>query len=225
MQYHIYSMGVDTASGSPGGDYSTIKVLDVTDKKSVREVAAFYDRLSPSDFREEVLKIAREYKALAVIESNSYGLSIVEHMRDEEYFSMYRDTAYDKTSGVWKPKWGYNTNVKSRGLLLTRLYEHVTRGWIKIRDVNFMLEANSLIYNNRGKVEAAAGKHDDMIIATGLALMGLDQIHEVAQAVQTSAKPTNISEVLRWEAATGKVYKGRASEDYSLGASSLLHSI
>ena len=224
-QYHIYSMGVDTASGSPGGDYSSIKVLDVTNKKSVREVAAFYERLSPSDFREEVLKIAREYKALAVIESNSYGLSIVEHLRDEEYFQMYRDTAYDKTSGVWKPKWGYNTNVKTRGLLLTRLYEHVTREWIEIRDVNFMLEANSLIYNNRGKVEAAGGKHDDMIIATGLALMGLDQIHDIVQEVQTSAKPTNLSDMLKWEQATGRVYRGQGSDDFSLGASSLLDSI
>ena len=26
QKYHIYSMGVDTASGSPGGDFSTIKV-------------------------------------------------------------------------------------------------------------------------------------------------------------------------------------------------------
>ena len=225
QKYHIYSMGVDTASGSPGGDFSTIKVLDVTDKKSIREVASFYERLSPSDFREEVLKIAKEYHALAVIESNSYGLSIVEHLRDEEYFQMYRDTAYDKTSGVWKPKWGYNTNVKSRGLLLTRLYEHVTREWIQIRDQNFMLEANSLIYNNRGKVEAAAGKHDDMIIATGLALMGLDQIHDIVQEVQKSAKPANISDMLQWEQATGKQYQGTGSDEFSLGASSLLNSI
>jgi|TARA_R100001163_G_scaffold35096_2_gene27023 hypothetical protein len=224
-QYHIYSMGVDTASGSPGGDFSTVKVLDVTDKKSIREVASFYERLSPSDFREEVLRIAREYKALAVIESNSYGLSIVEHLRDEEYFRMYRDTAYDKTSGVWKPKWGYNTNVKSRGLLLTRLYEHVTREWIEIRDINFMLEANSLIYNNRGKVEAAGGKHDDMIIATGLALMGLDQIHDIVQEVQTSAQPVNLTEMIKWEQASGRVYRGNGSDDFSLGASSLLNSI
>ena len=218
-KYHVYTMGVDTASGSPGGDFSAIKVLDVTNKKSVKEVASYYKRISPSDFREEALEIAKEYGALAVIESNSYGLSIVEHFRDEEFFRMFRDTAYDKTTGVWKPRWGYNTNVKSRGLLLTRLYEHVTRAWVTIKDPNFMLEANSLIYNNKGKVEAAVGKHDDMIIATGLALMGLDQIHDVAQAVQDSVKPTNISEMLLWEQATGKMYKkGGGGEDQGVGA-------
>lgn len=88
-----------------------------------------------------------------------------------------------------------------------------------------MLEANSLIYNNRGKVEAAAGKHDDMIIATGLALMGLDQIHDIVQEVQKSAKPANISDMLQWEQATGKQYQGTGSDEFSLGASSLLNSI
>ena len=88
-----------------------------------------------------------------------------------------------------------------------------------------MLEANSLIYNNRGKVEAAAGKHDDMIIATGLALMGLDQIHDIVQEVQKSAKPANISDMLQWEQATGKQYRGTGSDEFSLGASSLLNSI
>lgn len=222
-KFHVYSMGVDTASGSPGGDFSTIKVLDVTDKKSIREVASYYKRTSPSDFREEARLIADEYKALAVIESNSYGLSIVEHFRDEEYFQMFRDTQYDKTSGIWKPKWGYNTNVKSRSLLLTRLYEHVTRGWIEIRDINFMIEANSFIYNNKGRVEAAAGKHDDMIIATGLALMGLDQIHEIVQQVQKAAKPHDLAEMLLWEQATGQIYSKTNSDDLSQGVSSVLN--
>tara|TARA_R110002051_G_scaffold15110_6_gene47734 strand:- start:12767 stop:14347 length:1581 start_codon:yes stop_codon:yes gene_type:complete len=206
-KFGIYLMGVDTASGSPGGDYSAFMILDATEPKSIRMVASFYERIPPSLFSKHVLTAAKRYHALAVVETNSYGLSIHEHLQQEGYHSHYRTTSFDKVTNGWRNQLGFQTTVKTRPLLFSRLYEYVSRGWVKPDCPRFQAEANRLHYNSRGKVEASSGQHDDMVMATGLALMGLDQVDEITEEVEKSYKPRSIREILEWEAHTGKLWK------------------
>ena len=214
-KFHVYAMGVDTASGSPGGDYSAFMVLDVSNQNKIKMVASYYDRTAPSDYKEIVHEVASKYQCLIVTESNSYGLSIIESLQEKSYPRQYRDQYWDKVKGMFTPRYGFNTNAKSRNLLLARLYEYVTRNWLEVSDTNFMSEANSLVYNRRGKVEAAGGKHDDMVMATGLALMGLDQVDDLIQEVIQQQRPGNVREMLHWEMATGKRFKDTAQEDFT----------
>ncbi len=215
LKYHVYSMGVDTASGSPGGDFSSVMVLDVTDTDRVRMVATFYRRIPPAEFRDEVRRIAVEYGALCVIESNSYGLSIVEGMMEDGYSRLYRETRWDRTDKRWMEKIGFSTTSKSRNLLLSRLYEYVSRKWLNVICPNFMVEANALIYNSRGRIEAASGKHDDMVIAAGLALMGIDQVSEIVEELAEVQRPSNIRDMVQWELATGRSFKSTTDADFS----------
>ena len=205
-RFGIYILGVDTATGSPGGDYSAAMVLDVTDRKAISMVASFYERIPPSIFSRRVLKIAKAYNALAVIETNSYGLSVQEFFTSEGYPYLYRRSTFDKVTNRWQNLLGFMTTVKSRPMLFSRLYEYVTRGWVDTKCERFRTEANRLQYSARGKVEAAPGQHDDMIVATGLALMGLDQVDDVAEEVKKAYQPRNVREVLEWENATGKLW-------------------
>ena len=69
-----------------------------------------------------------------------------------------------------------------------------------------MNEMNTFVYNENGKPEADTGKHDDLVFATGLALMGLDQVDDYEEEVQKEKKPQGIRDVLQWECATGKLY-------------------
>lgn len=213
--YRIYTIGVDTASGSPGGDYSAFMVLDVTDDKKIEMVASYYDREAPSDYKQVVHELADKYTAMAVIESNSYGLSIIEHMMERAYPRMFRDQHFDKAKNQWTPRYGFNTNSKSRNLMLSRLYEYVTNGYLLVTDKVFMAEANTLVYNSRGKVEAPSGKHDDMVIATALALMGLDQVEDLIEEVANKVRPTSVKEMLKWELATGRSFKDARPEEFS----------
>jgi hypothetical protein len=215
QKYRVYSVGVDTASGSPGGDYSAFMVLDVTNPKAVRMVASYYDRVAPSDYKQIVHDMCVKYDALAVVESNSYGLSIIEYLQSRAYPRQFRDQAWDTVTNRWKARLGFNTNSKSRNLLLARLYEYVTQQWVDVKDKNFMAEANTLVYNSRGKVEAASGKHDDMVMATGLALMGLDQVDDIIQEVVQQQRPSNVSEMLEWERATGRQFKAAKDHEFA----------
>ena len=73
---------------------------------------------------------------------------------------------------------------------------------------------NTFVYNERGKPEADKGKHDDLVMATGLALMCLDQIADFEEEVQKSTRPTGVREILEWEMRTGKIYSQEKNNFY-----------
>ena len=205
-KYRIYSIGVDTASGSAVGDYSACCVLDVTDKKEPTIAATFYEQISPSSFAAKVLEITRRYNALAVVEANSYGLSIIEYLIQAEWAFLYRRTKYDKIANRWTEQLGFNTSASTRSILLSRLHEYVTNGWLLPTDERFKCEINTFVFSDSGKAEASSGKHDDMIFAVALALMGLDQIEQVQEEILRK-RPANVGELLQFELSTGKLYK------------------
>tara|TARA_R110000824_G_scaffold9475_2_gene42356 strand:+ start:3444 stop:5036 length:1593 start_codon:yes stop_codon:yes gene_type:complete len=214
-KFGVYTMGVDTATGSPGGDYSALMILDVTDKKNIRMAASFYERIPPSLYSRKVLEYARLFNAFIVVETNSYGLAVQDYLQGEGYPFMYRTTSFDKVTNNWQNRLGFMTTAKSRPMLFNRLYEHITRGWCNTACPRFRSEANRLQYNGRGKVEAASGQHDDMVMATGLALMGLDQVDDIEEEVQKAYRPQGISEVLEWEMHTGRMWKSAKKSEFA----------
>ena len=212
-KFRVYSIGVDVASGSPSGDYSTYCVIDVTEKQRPVVVATHYDRSPPHEFGERVRQAAIKYNALVVVESNTYGLSVLEYLVGKEYAYIFRRTHYDKLGGRWVEKLGFSTTSATRPLMLSRLHEYCSRGKLVINDERMKTEMNSFVYNDKGKPEAAPGKHDDMIFAHALALMGLDQIDQVKQDV-VRQRPKTLQEMLKYEMATGRKYQNGTDDSH-----------
>jgi len=213
QEYRVYSLGVDVSSGTPSGDYSAFCVLDVTDKKSPRVASTFYGRLPPHEFGQKVWEEAKKYDALVVVESNSYGLAVLEYLIGKEYGFIFRRNIYDKIGSRWVEKMGFHTTTSTRPVMLSRLLEYVTKKWLMVEDERMKTEINSFVFNDKHKPVAAHGKHDDMIFAHGLALMGLDQIEYIKEEVQ-SKRPKNLREMLQWEHATGKVWKSESQDSH-----------
>jgi hypothetical protein len=209
--YRVYSMGVDVASGSPSGDFSSFAVMDVTDKKSPKVCSTFYQRMPPHEFSARVHQEAARFDALCVVESNSYGLAILEHLIGAGYAYVFKRTQYDKMGERFVEKIGFNTNVSTRPLMLSRLHEYIAKGWLHIHDERMKHEMNTFIYNDRGKPVAQGKRHDDMIFAYALALMGMDQLEAMTDEIQ-SKKPLNLREMLQFELNTGKLYRKEHSK-------------
>jgi hypothetical protein len=205
-KYRTYCAGVDTASGSPTGDYSAMVILDITDRKKMKVVATFYDRIPLREFSKQVLKGLANYNSLCVVESNSYGLAILENLREDGYAHLYRRTKYDKIANRWTEHLGFSTTKSSRPILLSRLHQTIAGSNLDLRCPRVMTEMNTFVYNEKGRPEADKGKHDDMIFALGLALMGLDQADDFEEEVQLERKPRTTREILEWESKTGKLY-------------------
>ena len=72
-----------------------------------------------------------------------------------------------------------------------------------------------MIYDARGRIAAEVGKHDDMVLAHGLALMGIDQVAEITVEPTKSRRPASIGEKIRWELAHKKFLGEAASDDFA----------
>ena len=213
-KYRTYLAGVDTASGSPTGDFSAVVILDVTDREKSKVVATFYDRVPLRDFTQQVLVGLKKFSPLVVVESNSYGLAIIENLRDDGYVHMYRRTKYDKISNRWSEHLGFSTTQQSRPILLSRLHQWVSKQHLDPTCPRIKTEMNTFIYNEKGRPEADKGKHDDLVFALGLALVGLDQVVDYEEEVQKSQRPSGIREILQWENSTGKLYSKEKGNFY-----------
>tara|TARA_R110001583_G_scaffold53172_11_gene164306 strand:+ start:35 stop:1150 length:1116 start_codon:yes stop_codon:yes gene_type:complete len=226
--YSAYVIGVDTASGSDHGDYSCFVTLNCTNKKKPRIVSSLYSRLPPSEFAQRVLDEAKKYDALVCVESNSYGLSVIEYLTGHEWGLLYRRTRYDRATNRWTENLGFNTNVSTRSVMLARLQEYISREWLDVTEDNLKAEMNTFVFNKNGKPEADTGKHDDMIMSTALALMGMDQVEPDVQ-VKKQPKPNSLAEMLQFELQTGKLYRKSSEffeeeEDASPSPSEVLYS-
>jgi len=206
QQYRAYVMGVDVASGSEHGDYSAFCVLDCTDKKSPKIVSTLYNKMAPAEFAANVLKEAKKYNALVCVESNSYGLSVIEYLVAEEYVHMYRRVKYDTAKNRYTENLGFNTNKSTRSVLIARMQEYISREWLKPIDFTLQSEINTFVFNKSGKPEAEIGRHDDMIMACALALISIDQV-DAEQEIKTKKAPTTIKDMLTFERQTGRLFK------------------
>lgn len=199
QKYSTYIMGVDVSGGSKTGDYSSFIVLDVSNPDRVEIASSFYERVSPSQFALMVEETARRFNALVVVESNSYGLSILEHLEKMEYPYIYRKVKFDKMTDKFSQSLGFQTSAQTRPFLLAKLQKFVNERKILITDLRLQHEINTFVYSANGRPEASGKRHDDIIFATALALQGLDQVSEEIGTEVALQKPANIREVMELE--------------------------
>jgi hypothetical protein len=205
-KYCIYTMGVDTASGSMEGDYSSFVMLDVTNKRSPKIASSFYGRLPPTEFARQVLIEAKKYNALIVPESNSYGLSIIEYLVAKQWGYMYRRTKYDAIQKRWQESMGFQTNVNTRSVLLARMQEYISREWLEVTDERLKDEINTFVFNSANKPTAEVGRHDDIIFACALALIGMEQVDFIKEDLMKDKRPSSVAQMLEFEVSTGQLF-------------------
>jgi hypothetical protein len=167
----LYVCGADTAEGVEG-DSSVGVMIEVQS----REVAAVINanNWKPYDFAHKLNDLCVLYKApgkphpLLAVERNNHGhavlLELNEHIRYENLYHRSVGSEKDKD-----PNPGWVTDKITRPIMLNAFIDAVENKYITIHDKYILGECLTLV-NNNGKVEAAAKKHDDGIIASSIAL-------------------------------------------------------
>jgi len=216
--YRVYTMGVDTATGSPTGDFSAFCILDVTNKEAPSVACTFYDRIPPTDFAEVVVHYAKKYNALVVPERNM-GIDVVTLLDRSSYPNVWIEQAYAKVGKKRVPRLGFHTSEMSRKILTGRL-DHWLGGLIPKMDPRcprLQSEINDFVYSDdkRQRPEHMPGKHDDMLFALALALVGMDQAERVREN-RTWARPGSIQEMRQYRKVTGKAYDANDQFDADL---------
>jgi len=133
----------------------------------------FRARLSPVTFASEIEQIARYYNdAFVVIESNSAGGTTISHIK-EIYNNLYRQVKVDTTFTDDRAEIiGYWENERSKKQMLDNLDHWLRSGRFMMRDPLTIGEYAKFGYDERGRLTAPKGMTDDLVIGSGLCVIG-----------------------------------------------------
>jgi len=159
-----YVIGIDPSDGG-GADFS---VIDVWDKDSCNQVAQLYVKMRPDEVAEIAAQIGTYYnKAFIGVENNMLStILFLSKIYDNYYYTVTID---EKTAKRTK-KIGYNTNSKTRDLMIDDFLMLFEEGSLTIRSHITISEMRTFITKDNGKREHADGKHDDALFGGFIAM-------------------------------------------------------
>lgn len=175
--YHLprrgvkYYGGSDVASGS-GGDSSSLSLMD---SDGVQVLAFASNKISVYEFAEFLNICGRLYNyAFLAVEKNSYGLPVIERLRnDYHYMNLYKHKTFDQ-NGNKKFILGWLTTDKTKAIMISDYKESFEKGLILVNDKETLqqmilfVEINGKTGNKKG-----ANNHDDMVIAISLSVQAM----------------------------------------------------
>lgn len=165
-----YYGGADVASGSGGGDSSTIAIYDETG----RQVAVFKsNKVAVYTFAKILNELGRFYNyAFLTVERNSFGTPVLERLRKEYgYMNLYKQKIFNQQTGKRKMQLGWSTTASNKAILLSDFKEAFELDEILINDRDTLEEMQIFVETNgkMGNVKGN-GNHDDLVIASALAV-------------------------------------------------------
>lgn len=166
-----YCIGGDTAG--EGSDFFTGHVLDA---KTGIQVATLKHQFDADQYTRQMYCLGKYYKdALIGIEANFDSYPIMELQR-LGYLKQYTREAQDTFTGKTEKRFGFKTTSLTRPTIISRLIEVVREHCYTINDKDTLEELLTIIRNEKGRIEAPEGGHDDQ-------MMGLAIAHHIREQV------------------------------------------
>lgn len=165
---HEYVIGGDVAEGLKRGDYSVAEVVDIS---TMQTVARWRGHIDPDKFGEIVGALGVYYNyALVGVEVNNHGLTTIQKLRDTFYTNLYkRDKGYDEDFEEPTSNLGWKTDVRTKRIMIDDLIRIVRERLNKDLDIIFVNEAFAFVRDERGRMNAEEGEHDDTVMAKAIA--------------------------------------------------------
>ncbi len=167
--------GVDVASGTGGdNDNSTMSIFNADGQ----QMASFYANDIPVyKFAEIVDSLGRFFNyAFLCVERNSYGLPLLEKLRQKFYYmNLLKQKKFDQ-KGKRKLQLGFQTTKITKPIIINDMKENFELGMINIEcvqtlgEMKIYQESNGKMGNQRGK-----GNRDDLCISVAMACQSLKQ--------------------------------------------------
>lgn len=163
-EYTKYCIGGDTAG--EGSDYFIGQVLDA---RTGIQVAALKHQFDADQYTKQMYCLGKYYKdALIGIEANFDSFPIMELQR-LGYMNQYVRETVDTYTGKTEKRFGFKTTSLTRPTIISRLIEIVREHTGTINDKDTLEELLTIIRNEKGRIEAPEGGHDDNMMALAIA--------------------------------------------------------
>ena len=179
-QFTKYCIGGDTAGD--GSDYFTGHVLDA---RTGKQVAVLKHQFDEDLYTKQMYCLGMFYKeALMSIETNftTYPTRELERLG---YYNQYVREDVDSYTNKTVKKFGFRTDRITRPTILGVLIEVVREHTDLINDADTLEELLTIIRNEKSRIEAPEGGHDDQ-------MMGLAIAHEARRQVSFSQEDIQV---------------------------------
>lgn len=172
-----FCIGGDTAG--EGSDYF---VADVLDAKTGEQVAKLRQQFDADLYTKQMYCLGRYYRdALIGIEANFDSYPIMELQR-LGYPKQYARETPDTYTGKTEKRFGFKTTSLTRPTAISRLIEIVREHCDTINDKETLEELLTIIRNEKGRIEAPEGGHDDQMMSLAIA-------HQIREQVVFTNEP------------------------------------
>lgn len=167
-----YCIGGDTAGETEGDFFSA----DVIDAKSLEQVASLTLQTDEGLYARQMYCLGKYYcNALIAIETN-FSTYPQKKLEELDYTSFYvREVVDDYRKKVTK-QFGFNTNRKTKPLILAGLVELVRDFTETFNDPRTLREMLTFVKKDGGKQEAEEGYHDDKVMSVAIAHQAVSQV-------------------------------------------------
>ncbi len=178
-----YCIGGDTAG--EGSDYFVGMVIDA---KTGNQVAVLKHQFDADQYARQMYCLGKYYKnALIGIEANFDSYPIKELQR-LGYYKQYTREAQDTYTGKVEKRYGFKTTSLTRPTIISRLIEIVREHCNQLNDKDTLEELLTIIRNEKGRIEAPEGGHDDMMMALAIAYHIREQVVFPASVIEMQPK-------------------------------------
>ena len=175
-----YCIGGDTAG--EGSDYFTAHVLDA---RTGVQVASLKQQFDADQYTKQMYCLGMYYKnALIGIEANFDSFPLMELQR-LGYINQYVRDSQDTYTGKTEKRYGFKTTSLTRPTIISRLIEIVREHCDTINDKDTLEELLTIVRNEKGRIEAPEGGHDDQ-------MMGLAIAHHIREQVVFMEEAINV---------------------------------
>lgn len=182
-EFTQYCIGGDTAG--EGSDYFVGQVLDA---KTGKQVAVLKHQFDADQYTRQMYCLGKYYKdALIGIEANFDSYPIMELQR-LGYQKQYVREAQDTYTGKTEKRYGFKTTALTRPTSISRLIEIVREHCNLLNDKETLEELLTIIRNEKGRIEAPQGGHDDMMMSLAIAYQVKEQVVFINNPIVTPSQ-------------------------------------
>ena len=180
-----YCIGGDTSGD--GSDYFTGHVLDA---KTGEQVAVLKQQFDADEYAKQMYCLGKYYKdALIGIEANFDSFPIMELQR-LGYTNQYVRIKQDSFSGKPEKRFGFKTTSLTRPTIISGLQEIVREHVTLIHDADTLEELLTIVKNEKGRIEAPQGGHDDQMMGLAIAYYIREQVVFDNEVIEVQPRKT-----------------------------------
>lgn len=182
-----YCIGADTAGDTTGDEFSA----DVIDAQTLAQVATLEMQTDEDLFAKQIYCLAKYYNdALIAIETN-FSTYPQKKLEDLSYTNFYVREVVDRYDKSITNQFGFNTNKKTKPLILSNLVELVREDVSIFNNEKTLRQMLTFVRKENGKQEAEEGYHDDKVMSIAIAHQAITQISFMQEAIRMHENATD----------------------------------